>query len=101
MADIISKETVEHVARLARLNLTPEQVAKIQPQLFTVLEYMSKIQKLETDGIPETAQVTGLENVLREDMVEEKRMLSQGQALCNARKVHDGFFVVDAVLKEF
>ena len=101
MQDRLSKETIEHIAALAKLTLTPAQANKIGPQLSTVLEFMSKIQALKTDGIPETAQVTGLENVFREDIVREERMFSQKQALQNARRTHDGFFVVGAVLKEF
>ena len=99
--DIITAKTVEHIAALAKLALTAEQAARIQPQLTTVLEFMSKIQSLDTTGIPETAQVTGLHNVFREDVADERRMFSQEQALSNARKTHNGYFVVDAVLKEF
>lgn len=99
--DIINTQAVEHIAALAKLNLTPEQIARIQPQLTTVLEFMSKIQALDTAGVPETAHVTGLQNVFREDAVDPGRMLSQEDALRNARKTHDGYFVVDAVLKEF
>lgn len=99
--DIINTQAVEHIAALAKLNLTPEQIARIQPQLTTVLEFMSKIQALDTAGVPETAHVTGLHNVFREDAVDPGRMLSQEDALRNARKTHDGYFVVDAVLKEF
>ncbi len=98
---LISKQTVEHIVLLAKLTLTQSQIEKIQPQLSTVLEFMSKIQALDTEGVPETAQVTGLENVLREDLVQEGRMFTQEQALHNARRVHDGFFVVGAVLNEF
>jgi aspartyl-tRNA(Asn)/glutamyl-tRNA(Gln) amidotransferase subunit C len=97
----ISKELVQHVAKLARLELSEKQIDTFQPQLSSVLGYMSKIQSLNTEGVPETAQVTGLENVWREDAVEKARMFSQKQALSNAARTHDGFFVIGAVLKEF
>ncbi len=99
--DVITAKTVAHITALARLVLTDEQSARIRPQLTTVLEFMSKIQALDTEAILETSQVTGLHNVFREDEIDRSRMLSQPDALRNARKVHDGYFVVDAVLKEF
>lgn len=99
--DIINAKAVAHIAALAKLHLTQDQLTRIGPQLSTVLAFMSKIQALDTSGIPETAQVTGLHNVFREDIVDESRTLSQEAALRNARKTHDGYFVVDAVLKEF
>jgi aspartyl-tRNA(Asn)/glutamyl-tRNA(Gln) amidotransferase subunit C len=98
MSDKITKSQVKHVAKLANLQLTSKQVDKFQSQLSSVLEYVSKIQNLDTSGVKETAQVTNLENITREDEVDEKYMLTQEQALGNAKKTHDGFFVVDHLL---
>lgn len=99
--DTLSKEIIEHIVKLAKLNPSATQIEKFQPQLASVFGYISKIQTLKTNGVMETSQVTGLENVMRDDMVDEKRMLSQDEALRNAKRTHNGFFVVDAVLKEF
>ena len=68
-------------------------------QVGVTVAYVSKLQELPTDGVIETSQVTGLENVMREDVVDESRMFSQVEALKNATHTHNGFFVVDAVLE--
>jgi len=93
-------DDVKHIAQLANLVLSDEQLQKIAEQLSSVIGYMSKIQALDTKGVVETSQVTGLENVFREDVVDEKRMLSQESALSNAKNTHSGYFMVDAVLEE-
>ena len=98
MSAKITTQQVRHVANLANLKLSDEQVIKFQSQLSSVLEYVSKIQKLNTQGVEETAQVTNLENVTREDKIDEKRMFTQEQALSNTKKTYDGFFVVDHLL---
>jgi Asp-tRNA(Asn)/Glu-tRNA(Gln) amidotransferase C subunit len=60
---------------------------------------MSKIKSLRTESISETSQMTGLENVFREDVVEEERMFSQKEALSNAKRTYKGFFVINTFLK--
>ena len=95
-----TSDDVKHIAQLANLVFSDEQLQKIAEQLSSVIGYMSKIQALDTKGVVETSQVTGLENVFREDIVDEKRMLSQESALSNSKNTHNGYFVVDAVLEE-
>lgn len=92
-------DQVRHVATLAYLVLTDEQLETFRVQISSVLDYVSKIQQLDTDHVVETSQVTGLENVFREDMVDEKTMLSQDEALSQAKKTHNGYFVVPAVFE--
>lgn len=96
----IDSKIVKHIAKLANLKLTDEQIEKLTPQFTSVLDLVSKIQELNTEGVEETSQVTGLENVFREDVVDEKRMLTQESALSNAKKRHKGYFVVDAIFEE-
>ncbi len=66
----LSKEEVEKVALLARIKLTEEESERFSGQLSEVLTYIEQLQEVETDGVEETAQVTGLENVSRPDMIE-------------------------------
>ena len=68
----LSKEEVQNVANLARIELTQEEVEKFSNQLSEVLTYVEQLQGVNTEGIEETAQVTGLENVLREDKIETR-----------------------------
>lgn len=65
----LTKEQVEHVAKLARLGLSNAEVEKFQIQLSGILDYVEQLNEVNTDGVPPTAQVTGLTNVMREDRV--------------------------------
>lgn len=96
----LSAHQVNHIAKLAQLTLTEDEVTKFQGQLSSILEYVNKLQEVDTSGVEETSQVTGLENVWREDMSSEDRMLSQDAALSNAKVKHNGYVVVPAVIEK-
>jgi aspartyl-tRNA(Asn)/glutamyl-tRNA(Gln) amidotransferase subunit C len=67
----ISKKEVEHIAELARLELTEEEVEKFTKQLTSVLEYVDQLKELDLPAdAPEMAHAAGLENVLRDDEVQ-------------------------------
>ncbi len=66
----ISAQEVLHIARLARLALTDDEVAAFTEQLGNIFEYMKKLNELDTQDIDETAHAITLRNVLREDRVE-------------------------------
>ncbi|MBI3559237.1 Asp-tRNA(Asn)/Glu-tRNA(Gln) amidotransferase subunit GatC [Candidatus Gottesmanbacteria bacterium] len=63
------------------------------------MEIVSKLQKIETKNVVPTSQVTGLTNVFREDVIETDRILTQSEALSNAKKTHNGYFVVPKILE--
>lgn len=65
----LTKEQVEHVAKLARLELSAAEVKKFQMQLSGILDYVEQLNEVSTEGIESTAQVTGLINVTREDKI--------------------------------
>jgi aspartyl-tRNA(Asn)/glutamyl-tRNA(Gln) amidotransferase subunit C len=65
----LTEDEVRHVAKLARLKLTDEEVKKFAPQLSSILDYVDILNELDTERIPPTAQITGLSNVKREDAV--------------------------------
>lgn len=88
---------IQHVAKLANLLIDQKQQKVFAPQLTAILEFVSKLQEVPTKNIEPTAQVTGLVNVYREDVVDESRVLTQTQALSNAKKTHNGYFVVPSV----
>ncbi len=90
------KLDVRNVAKLANLKITDEEVKKFEIQLSEVLQYVDQLQKIDTTGVTETSQVTGLENVLREDVA--KQSLTQEEALVNAKSQHNGLFKVKGVL---
>ncbi len=94
----ISEAEVRHVARLARLALSDEEIAIMQAQLSAILDYIAMLQEVDVSNVPPTAQVTGLTTVWRPDVVGE--MLTQEQALANAPDQQDGMFRVRAVFDE-
>lgn len=79
---MIDREQVLHVARLARLRLTDEEVETMASELSGVLEHVDRIGELDLDGVEPTTHVVGLENVLRDD--EPEPSLTPEQALANA-----------------
>lgn len=64
---MLTKEQVQHLAELSRLELNETEVKKFQGQLSAILSYVEKLREVNTDGVEPTAQVTGLENVARAD----------------------------------
>lgn len=89
---------VSHVAKLASLPLKKEEIEKFQKQLSSILTYITKLNELDTENIEPTPQVTGLENVVRED--QPSPSLSQEEVLKNTKSKHSGFFKVPAIFKE-
>lgn len=82
----LSKEEVLRIAKLARLALTDAEVIKFQNQLSGILDYVAKLQAVDTKGVEPIAQITGLENVLREDGVEENDKETRDEMLKQAPK---------------
>ena len=66
----ISLEEVEHIAELARIELSGEEKKKFSDELSDVLGYVEQLQEVNTDGIEPMSQATGMVNVLREDVAE-------------------------------
>ncbi|MCP4337321.1 MAG: Asp-tRNA(Asn)/Glu-tRNA(Gln) amidotransferase subunit GatC [Desulfobulbaceae bacterium] len=83
----ISKKEVEHVAHLARLNLTGEELEKMTGQLDNILSYVDKLAELDTSQVVPTTHVFSVSNAFREDV--EKDSLSQAEAVKNGPQ-HDG-----------
>lgn len=67
----LTKQQIEHIAKLARLELTEEELKKYGAQLSGVLDYIGQLNEVNTDGVEPTAQVTGLENIFRQDAINE------------------------------
>lgn len=86
----IDKELIKHVASVARLNLTKEEIDKFIPELKEVLEAFSKIAEVKVENIEPSFQPVELKNITREDKVEDS--LKQEQALSNTKNKKDGYF---------
>jgi aspartyl-tRNA(Asn)/glutamyl-tRNA(Gln) amidotransferase subunit C len=92
------KIDVKHVAKLANIPLNPEEEKKFEKQLSEILNYVEKLKEVDTKNVETTSQVTGLENVTRED--ETKPSLTQEEALSNTKNKYNGFIKVKVILGE-
>jgi aspartyl-tRNA(Asn)/glutamyl-tRNA(Gln) amidotransferase subunit C len=88
----ISKDEVVHVARLARLELSDEEVVRFQGQLSAILESVSKVSELDLSDVPPTAHPLEIANAWRED--EPRPSLTQAEAFANAPDRDDDHFRV-------
>ena len=94
----ITREDVEHVAHLARLHLTDEEIDRLQTQLSNILDAIETLQQVDTSQVGPTASVIRLENVMRDD--EARPGLMRDAALANAPLRDDPFLRVPTVLQE-
>lgn len=101
---MITKEDLQKLADLSRLNLNDEELNSFESDLSGLIDYVSMLDGLELKDIQPTAQVTGLMNVFREDKTENR---SQAELLANrelflknAANVQDGFIAVPAVFED-
>jgi aspartyl-tRNA(Asn)/glutamyl-tRNA(Gln) amidotransferase subunit C len=94
----LTRSDVEHVAHLARLGLTADELSLLEGQLNHILDQYTKLAELDTDAIPPTAQTIELENILREDVVIPS--LPVDEVLRNAPESSGGFIVVPPILGE-
>jgi aspartyl-tRNA(Asn)/glutamyl-tRNA(Gln) amidotransferase subunit C len=95
---MISREDVEHVARLARLGLTDDEIDRMQTQLSNILETIAQLRDVDTSQVGPTAQVIELENVMREDEVGPS--MTRDAALANAPLREGPMLRVPVVLEE-
>ena len=94
----ISRDDVLHVARLARLHLSDEEVDRLQAQLSNILEAIETLRDVDTSHVGPTASVIRLENVMRDD--EPRPPMAREAALANAPLRDDPFLRVPTVLEE-
>lgn len=94
----LTKEQVKHVARLAGLTLSKKEIAKFQKQLSDILDYVAQLDEVDTSKAEPTSQVTGLENVFRDDKTAPS--LSQEEVLSGAKEKHNNFFKIKGIFDE-
>lgn len=96
----ISSKTVAHIATLSNIPITPQEEETLAKGFTTTLQVVDQLMEVDTANVEPTHQVTGLENIFREDVVEESRMFTQEQATMNAPRTHNGYIVVDQIIGE-
>ncbi len=96
----LTRTQVQHIAELAKLKLSEEEIDRMTPQLRAILDHAARLQELNTDSIPPTASVVPLQNVMREDQVVPS--LPRDDVLANApdKDERGEFFRVRAILKD-
>ena len=92
---MISREEVEHVARLARLHFEDEELARLQTELGEIISYVRQLSELDLSGLEPTSHAVPLQNVLRPD--EPVPGLTQEEATFNGPAVEKGQFVVPRI----
>ncbi len=92
---------VNHIAKLARLGISKEEEKKFEKELLAILDFVAKLNEVDTEGIESAAHVTGATNVSRDD---ETNLLSRDESvkagiLANAPQKERGYFKVKRVLE--
>lgn len=93
----ISRKEVEHVANLARLNLTEEEAERYTKDLNSILQFAAKLNELDTSNVVPTSHATDVKNVMREDV--NRPSISNEEALKNAPEHEEGQFKVPTVFE--
>ncbi|WP_419701902.1 Asp-tRNA(Asn)/Glu-tRNA(Gln) amidotransferase subunit GatC [Mucilaginibacter sp. NFX135] len=94
----IDKETVEKVAHLARLELSETEKQEMIKDMSKILDFMAKLNELDTTGVEPLVYMTGDVNVLRDDVV--KQQITHQEALENAPKHDENYFLVAKVIEK-
>ncbi|HID02686.1 MAG TPA: Asp-tRNA(Asn)/Glu-tRNA(Gln) amidotransferase subunit GatC [Desulfobacterales bacterium] len=92
----ITRKQVEHVADLARLNLSEEELGRMTGQLDTILSYVAKLDELDTKDVVPTTHAFSINNAFREDEMQES--ILRNEALKNAPKDNGESFVVPKII---
>lgn len=94
----LNREEILHIANLARLELSEAEMEKYGEQLSGVLSYVEQLSEVDTDAVEPTAQVTGLQDVFREDVARNWPSDEVESALLNAPDIEDHQYKVKRVL---
>jgi aspartyl-tRNA(Asn)/glutamyl-tRNA(Gln) amidotransferase subunit C len=97
MSTIITQDDIKHLEKISMIQLSNEERNTFTPQLTSILDYVEKLGEVDTKDVQETTQVTGITNVLREDIVVPT--FTQEQALSNAPEQERGYFKIKGSLK--
>jgi aspartyl-tRNA(Asn)/glutamyl-tRNA(Gln) amidotransferase subunit C len=97
MAKLTTDEILQ-LSRLANLILKKKEIETLKSQLSDILNYFEELKNLKTDNVVPTSQTTGLSGIIREDKVENSRILTNEEATSGTRSLRGGTFVVSQVI---
>ncbi|HEY5713884.1 MAG TPA: Asp-tRNA(Asn)/Glu-tRNA(Gln) amidotransferase subunit GatC [Candidatus Gracilibacteria bacterium] len=99
MSQTFSQDEIKKIATLAKLKLTSEEETKYAAQLSGVLDFFSQLQEVDTQSVAETSQVTGLENVMQEDVVENESPEKMNLLLnCSSHPIEDNSIKIPKIM---
>ena len=93
----VSPEQVRHIARLARIAMSDEELARLVPELNIILGWVEQLGEVDTDGVEPLATVVDQKLRLRDDVVNDGNI--RDAILANAPEAHHGFFAVPKVIE--
>ena len=93
----LTPKEVRHIARLARVGLSEDDVTRFQDQLSQILDYFERLQEVDTENVPPTAHTLAMHNVMRDD--EARPSFDKADILANAPRCEQDHFRVNAVLE--
>lgn len=94
----LTRDDVLKIAKLARLHLTEEEIERYANELTNILSYVDILSEVNTDGIPETAQVTGLSNVTRRDEVKQELCTPKDLLDCSPLPIVDDQIRINRIM---
>jgi aspartyl-tRNA(Asn)/glutamyl-tRNA(Gln) amidotransferase subunit C len=93
----LTPEEVTHIARLARVGLSQDEMSRFQDQLSQILDYFQRLQEADTENVPPTAHTLAMHNIMRDD--EPRPSFDKEDILANAPQREGDLFRVRAVLE--
>ncbi|MFA7169525.1 MAG: Asp-tRNA(Asn)/Glu-tRNA(Gln) amidotransferase subunit GatC [Candidatus Paceibacterota bacterium] len=94
----VSEEEVRHIAELARIELTGEEVNKFTKEISDILGYVKQLEEVNTEGVEPISQVTGKTNVFREDIAEDASQEKKDIMVKNYPDSQDGYIKVKQIM---
>lgn len=95
----LTKNDVLHVAQLSNLQLTEEEIEKFTSQLTQIVEFVGELSEVDTSGVDDSVNVTGLTNVMAEDEINVINTLPVDKATSATNRTHNDLFMVPAILE--
>ena len=96
---MLSREEVQHIAKLARLGLTEKEIGKFQKELSSILDYIEKLKEVDISKVEPTSHSIKVENIMRGDEPKEKKLETRKKLIEMAPETKEGFLKVKSILK--
>ncbi|NCP67449.1 Asp-tRNA(Asn)/Glu-tRNA(Gln) amidotransferase subunit GatC [bacterium] len=94
---MLTQDEVRHIAKLAKINLTEADVERLAPQISGILDYFAILEEVDTEGVLETSQVTGLESVTRSDEIHMSE-IEAALVNCTPHQVEDNSVKIPKIM---